>query len=311
MLTETKELPRLIFTCMSQATFGGFHVNISEHEAFGRTYIDLDYESTNVVDEAKDHELSLAVARLYSHSCSYHSYGTRGWYYLRYRDGFHEMKIADIKDTDWRIEVRDDFTLLFEILDVFGIKVNKMDISGYTNPEDLLHALDRETPAEVKEREKQEKEAREGIIHFANNLADITFALKKLMEKLSGVPEQDYIRFCRGTLRKNRYTQELKELKTLTDKVVHYVPEIAETADAVSNSARVMAKAYQGIKKITYGSWMQGRSGSWKTWMQRLLESMYEDEVLIWSQEDTRKYIEGFFDENYDAIVRDIKKEIE
>lgn len=306
---NTKKFPELIGMCWQQCMFGGLSVDITSYSGFGREYIDIQYRDDGTISQAnkeiKD-AFRIRFNRTLCNSSFHWSSPPDGWYFLDRR----QSTFDDIACTDDREEVYDGFHLIFQLLDMFGIKINELNICGIKSKDEILTILSRETSAEKKRRIEESKDASRRMYDFVRLAQEMSFDLKMILGKLSGVPESDYVRLCRGTIKKNKYTQELKELKFLTDKITHYIPDVADTADALVKSTKVMAKAYENVCDAlgAFSHWdFSGRCASYSGWMERLCKSLAITEIVFWSRNELAEYVDDFFQEHYDAIVESIK----
>ena len=144
------------------------------------------------------------------------------------------------------------FELLFVMLHRFNIKITKIDVLGQKNENSLLRFL-REGRSE-REIEDEKEHLRRMDIERNRIFKGLPTLLETLMKdilvfnkRIKEIDERRYAKMCRGHLRVAEYDAALRETKSLTEKVLRYIPEVATFADRIASYDVALAESYYRI----------------------------------------------------------------
>lgn len=115
--------------------------------------------------------------------------------------------------------------------------------------EEMLNAIETRKPEEA---ERKKRELHSQIYNF-NSTID---KLERLIQQIERVDFAKLTSMCKGTLRQADYNEEMAKTKQTMQKILRYVPELAEFADKYDEAKKEIDRIYRltdNASKFIYG----------------------------------------------------------
>lgn len=259
-------------------------------------------------------------------------YGQGSAWYLHYP----KNNVAPGLTRQEREDALDSFELLFMMLDRFGIRVTKVDVLGQKNRTDLLHFLshersNREMDDEMEHLWRQDAERDRIFKGLPTLLEELMKDILVFNKKVKAIDEKRYAKMCRGHLRLAEYDAALRETKSVTEKVLRYIPEVATFADKMAAYDVALAESYyrisgetidddyfrygrvghldRGLSEFThfYAGWYDTEDETITEMVERTFNNFYQDkckDIEDCIREEMKEELKAIKSSNVDGAIR-------